>query len=139
MDAIIVEGMTTEMTLFDFPEEVDTAFTTGDCWHLARTIHLLTGYPVVTFQHFDYGQDLWAHAGNRLPDGRIVDIEGILPEQTWLDQWSHNVDADPDTVYAREWSLAQWDGELEICDFDFEYPEVSNDVSRYAQEVIAHI
>ena len=131
--------MTNEMTLFHFSEEVENAFTTGDCWHLARTVHLIAGYPIVTFQHFDYGQNLWAHAGNRLPDGRIVDIEGVWPEQTWLEQWSHNVDADAETIYVQDWTLPLWDEELENCDFDLEYPEVSNDVQRYAREIIAQL
>lgn len=131
--------MTENKNTFQFPAEVIEAFTFGDCWHLARTLTTLTGYPVVAFHHFDFGKDLWAHAANRLPDGRIVDIEGIWSEKDWIEQWSEVVDADFETAYARDWTLPDWDKELASCDFELQYPEISEDVHRHAQEIIARI
>lgn len=134
--AVIVGSMGNNLIPFNFSDEVNEAFTCGDCWHLARTMHLLAGYPVVTFNHFVYGPDLWAHAANLLPDGRIVDIEGIWSEKDWRKKWSGIMGADVETTYARQWNLEQWNEE---CDFDMEYPQISKDAQGYAQEIIAQL
>lgn len=130
-----------ENVIFQLPDNVQEAFTFGDCWHLAQTINRLSGYPVVTVQWEEPHRSLWCHAANRLPDGRIVDIEGIWEEEEWLWKWQvHNelhVELDVLVMFAQEWTPESWAQEVAECDFDFYYPEISENVEQYAKQVLA--
>lgn len=81
---------------------------------------------------------LWSHAGNRLPDGRVVDIEGIFEEEEWLLNWALTTETDPLTATSRDWVLEDWNKEIAICEEDeLTYPEISANVVKYADEIIA--
>lgn len=109
----------------------------GDCWHLAETIAVRSEYPVVTFQRIEGNVSLWSHAGNRLPDGRIVDIEGIFEEEEWLLNWALTTETDPSAAYAKDWTLEEWRKEI-ICTKEdgLTYPDISENAVKYADEVV---
>lgn len=146
-----------ESLRFNFPIEAQRAFTHGDCWHLAETIHSMTGYPIVTaqweetlntyFTRTDKWEKVqntyWSHVANRLPDGRIADIEGIWTEEEWLQHWDGKSDAflidnDEHIMFVKEWKKAEWLEEALYRDLGICYPEISADVTTYATAIIAH-
>lgn len=61
-------------------------FTTGDCHIFALAVHKLTGWPIATF---DYEHDPTGsiHAFNIMPDGRLIDVEGIHDPNEFVKQW----------------------------------------------------
>lgn len=65
-------------------------FTEGDCWVLAGKIHKLVGWPIKVAE--------LGHVVNELPDGRIVDVEGIHERKTFIKEWG-NIEPD-----AKEWN-----------------------------------
>lgn len=64
------------------PEDVER-FTYGDCALFAWAINRLTGWPIHAF-------DCELHAFNVMPDGRYVDIEGIVTKRTFMRKWMCN-------------------------------------------------
>jgi hypothetical protein len=65
------------------------AFTSGDCWLLAATAEGEFGWEAVAVmvpEGIDEGAP-WMHMVNRLPDGRLIDIEGIHTEKGLLSRW----------------------------------------------------
>lgn len=126
---------------FQLPADVQEAFTYGDCWHLAKTINRLTGYPVVTAQWQELQGSGWCHAANRLPDGRILDIEGVWLEEEWLWKWqaknpATDMELEQLVMFAQEWTKEGWAQEIAECGFDFYYPEISGDVKRHAKTIL---
>ena len=128
--------ITADIKPLDFPAEVVSAFTDGDCWELARTVGLEFGFPVVTANDSD-GKSIWYHAGNRLPDGTIVDIEGIWSEATWLSIWAPRVFGTntPAVLVSQDWSNKDWNAELVKGEFEHEFTE-SMESMMYAFELI---
>lgn len=74
----------------DSPNEV---FTLKWCHVLADSLHERTGWPVVVVGDGPSGRVGWVHAGVRMPDGRILDVEGAHHPWEWLDEWGEIVDA----------------------------------------------
>jgi hypothetical protein len=99
------------MLKFSFPEPVVEAFTVGDCWSLACEVEYLSGYAVTVLLHSgnDYDEVNWFHAGNRLLDGRILDIEGVWEEVAWRQRWTARADGGDPAIahWEREWLLEQ--------------------------------
>lgn len=68
------------------------AFTAGDCWVLAREIHALTGWKIVTVgctaqsDYLETKRD-WCHMANLTPEGHVIDINGIMDADLCLDEW----------------------------------------------------
>lgn len=83
---------------FDFPELVISDFTHGDCWQLAAALYQVTFYPYV------YIRDEYEiqHVGVELPDGNIVDIEGIWDPADWETKWYDELDSLEDVGIAYE-------------------------------------
>lgn len=73
---------------FHFTHLEHDDFTNGDCGNLAAVIHKKTGYPLVYFSdgygHFD-------HMAVELPDGRIMDVEGIWTKEDFAKAWDRKV------------------------------------------------
>lgn len=65
-------------------------FTQGDCGELASELHRLTGYPVVAVGIRGRTVDgtMWDHIAVRAPDGRVIDVTGIQPEEETRKAWS---------------------------------------------------
>lgn len=122
---------------FDFTENEVEAFTEGDCWELARNISLLFGYPVVTSTSKSDGL-AWYHAANRLPDGTIVDIEGIWSEYQWIANWGIRSDNDfqRGILVAKEWTYKEFLNEIKEEEFELQYYQ-SKSADEYARNVIA--
>ncbi len=67
--------------------QIERIFTCGDCHHLARAVHELTGWPLVAgsfigIEEFDVavsvdGRRPAGHAAVRHPSGKLLDIEGL--------------------------------------------------------------
>lgn len=135
---------TVESLRFNFSVEAQRAFTHGDCWHLAETIHSATGYPLITAQWEEATDSYWSHVANRLPDGRIADIEGIWSEEEWLQRWhiksdTFFIDKEDRTMFVKTWLKADWQEEALYCDLEICYPEISEHVTTYAKAILAQI
>lgn len=96
----------------------------------------MAGYPIVTFQCPLYNKDLWAHAVNRLHDGRIVDVEGVWEEKEWHLRWCDLMGLDPLEVYTRTWEPEAWENELLTGKFKLEYPYISGNAPLHAQTIM---
>lgn len=149
---------TIESTRFNFSVEAQRAFTHGDCWHLAETIQTMTGLPLITAQweetlttYFTRAEKweqvkntYWSHVANRLPDGRIIDIDGIWLEEDWLKRWhvksdTFSIDKEDRLMFVKEWDKADWKEESLYCDLEICYPEISEHVTTYAKAILAQI
>lgn len=60
-------------------------FTCGDCHILALRLHRLTGWDLCTFA--DEDEEPRLHAFVRLPDGRILDVNGVQTETEFRAHW----------------------------------------------------
>lgn len=65
------------------------AYTDGDCWHLAYTIHRRTGWPMIFADPTDHlpAARYWEHAAVVVPGGRVLDIEGVHSRRVWKQRW----------------------------------------------------
>lgn len=148
-----------ETIRFTPPRNIEQAYTEGDCWHFAETIHRLTGLPIVSAQWDEKSMPVhipstgewlhptysyWAHIANRLPDGRIIDIQGIWLEEEWLEHW-HNIayvyriNKENRIMFLKEWTREEWATEAEDAVLCLSFPEVENLTEEYAKEVLSHI
>lgn len=67
------------------------AYTEGDCWHLAWTLHRMTGLPMI-FSLYEKWNGLhdaacWDHVGLLLRPDTVLDIFGAQPLDQWKDDW----------------------------------------------------
>ena len=80
------------MTTWTPREDTVEAFTCGDCWSLAFELHRLTGYPMIFSSMFETYVSVerfeWDHVAVVLPDGRIMDVNGVQSPEDWEDRWS---------------------------------------------------
>jgi hypothetical protein len=60
-------------------------FTEGDCHIMAWAIHKETGWPIYTFWD---GDEHWMHAFVKMPNGKIIDVEGVTTLRTFKKKWS---------------------------------------------------
>lgn len=105
--------------MIKFPEDileqkVVTAYTRGDCWVLAGEL-LRRGYPLA-IAVFSIRQEFWAHAANRLPDGRVLDVEGVWDETEWITRWNRTLvpeERKSGDLIALEWSAAKFAKEVQ--------------------------
>lgn len=75
---------------FSFRREDVERFTMGDCYILARAIHLLTGWDIACFSYMSNpDNDTWgaAHAFCVRPDGKCIDIEGVHAPDEFIEKW----------------------------------------------------
>lgn len=77
---------------FDLDQYLVEAYTSGDCWMLAHQIHDITGWDVVALGEPDDTQNNpakldWYHMANLLPDGRVLDINGIHNQHDVMREW----------------------------------------------------
>lgn len=73
---------------FGFDEDIVDYYTRGACWYLALALHNKTGLPLVA---------IWAdgtihHVGVELPNGDIVDVDGVWPVNNWSGYWYDELD-----------------------------------------------
>lgn len=67
-------------------EEVDD-FTAGDCWKLAREIHL-QGAGRLTGVVDEKDPSFWIHMVVELPDGNFLDVYGIQSREQLMERWA---------------------------------------------------
>lgn len=147
----------TATRFFNFPTLVQEAFTLGDCWHLAETIHTMTGHPIITASWTEtvtehdpitdeeevWTYTSWSHVAVRLPDGRILDILGIWSEQEWLDHWAEQskvyfYDPEEQSIFIKEWAPAEWLVERQECSLTPSFSEAAH-APNYAKEMLSRI
>lgn len=68
---------------FGFDESVIDELVNGCCWSLAAVLHHRSGLPFAAL----YGDGEVVHVGVELPDGTVVDIEGIWDSGVWESAW----------------------------------------------------
>lgn len=73
---------------FGFDEEIVDYYTRGACWYLGLALHNKTGLPLAA---------IWAdgtihHVGVELPNGDIVDIDGVWRSNSWSAFWYDELD-----------------------------------------------
>jgi hypothetical protein len=79
------------MTPFKVTEYTREAFTTADCWALALEIRRLTGLSILFVSDDpDPTEDrffAWNHVAIQLPDGRILDVNGVSGSDDFAEIW----------------------------------------------------
>lgn len=70
--------------------EIVEAFTEGDCWYLALTLHEMTGLPMVFANPMPSDPDYWEHVGLQISANRILDIQGVHTNMAWRRLWAGN-------------------------------------------------
>lgn len=83
------------LTTVSFPDDVVEAFTEGDCWRLALAIERVYGYEMVFYGNKGELDNTWCHALNRLPDGRMVDINGWQTMDSLYDEYGTMITGEP--------------------------------------------
>lgn len=73
---------------FIFTQKEFDAFSNGDCDHLALEFHKKKGLDPVLVGKFYNGQWDWDHMASKLPDGRIIDIQGIWTREDFARNWN---------------------------------------------------
>lgn len=76
---------------FGFDSKAVAIYTKGDCCTLAYALNVKYNLPVVVLHKYDYCPEDWCHMANLLPDGRIVDIEGIQDEVEFCQRWDCDI------------------------------------------------
>jgi len=97
--------METMTSQYEASADVIHAFTAGDCGYLALALNQLTGWSVVTITPVE-DENYWPHAAVQMPDGNIIDIEGIwTPDH--FEAWWYSDEHDY-RIYVRdvEWATA---------------------------------
>lgn len=101
---------------FDYSYGITYTLTNGDCWRLAGALKARTNLPIIAF----YGDNEMQHVGIELPNGLIVDIEGVFTREQWFHRWAmqltfcktfHIGDIDPDDMFYDD--LAYYDDSVE--------------------------
>lgn len=128
--------MNTPDIAFTYEKHEVKAFTDGDCWELARQIHLASGYTLLTLGSIEDFTD-WFHAAVRLPDGRIVDIEGIWRESAWIESWQERLHED--SLECHNWKLKDLLVELNTPFPTTTYFPESERSEVYAEEILAKV
>lgn len=122
------------MEPFNYSAEVVEAFTEADCWELARLVEEASRYGIVTASSSKSHRN-WYHAGNRLPDGRILDIEGIWEEKVWLSEWAARMDFEDDPIFI----AVEWDHLAFLADINSKNIGVWFDLALEAEEYARQI
>lgn len=119
-----------------FSETIVTTFTDGDCWVLAEQIREDMSFPIVTVSG---KSDAWFHAGNQLPDGTILDIEGVWLREDWLARWVEsflNLPAVHPHMFVKTWADGEFTKLVKETDLEPYYPQAQR-VHRWSGEVLA--
>lgn len=122
---------------FDFSDMVREVFTEGDCWVLARAIESLTHCPIITINYTE--NDEWFHVANVLPNGLIVDIDGVFEQEEWLENWAERATLWCPEAYTKEWDAFNFYKSIDVPGFKPYYPDVSVDALDYAIEIARHL
>lgn len=110
----IKNAITPDIVSFAFPENIVDAFTKGDCWEFARTIAKYYSYPVITAA-VKADEEYWNHAANLLPDGTVIDIEGIWSPEVWIDSWHTRTHTGQLVLTIKQHTYREW---LDVIDWD---------------------
>jgi hypothetical protein len=120
---------------FNYSSEVVEAFTEADCWELARLVQQTSGYGIVTASSSRSYRN-WYHVGNRLPDGTILDIEGIWDETEWLSAWATRMDFEDDPIFiAVDWDYVSFLADINSKNIVVWF-DLSLNADEYAWEII---
>lgn len=98
---------------FEFPEDAVFELSHGDCWLLAASLRNATGLPYATI----YGDGEIHHIGIELPDGKVVDIEGIWEPDVWERRWIDELQ-EVWEVYAGGGEIAPHEGSTILHTYD---------------------
>lgn len=97
-------------TMNSLDAEETIAFTKGDCWALALDMHQRYNLPLCFVIASEAPMPVidkevwWVHVFNVLPNGLLIDVNGIHTEQEMLSQWEFRI-RESDT--AKKLTLAQ--------------------------------
>lgn len=135
-----VETESTPDIKFPFGASTVEAFTKGDCWVLTQSLNAqCKEMAPVTIS--STCRRWWCHVGNRMKDGRIVDIEGVWEEEAWLAHWTPYVYEHHDTeIMVLDWTTQEFADEIDGArgyTFSPKFPVFSKNVETYADAVIA--
>lgn len=138
-------GATPLVAFTPFTSEEIHAFTQGDCWELARTLGANHNLSVVIVSFPFMGL---VHAGAKLPDGRIIDIEGIWTQEDWVKRSEEDCGFSTGVLKFTEYSASEYEARLKGESFtedegklygpevsarsEFKYPEYTQRASEYA-------
>ncbi|MBC9704062.1 MAG: hypothetical protein H9W81_03370 [Enterococcus sp.] len=80
--------MTSPNRSFGFDDDVAYMYSHGYCWWLAKGLADLTGLTPIA---------VWAkgsihHVGVELPNGEVIDIDGVWNRQNWQGFWNRELD-----------------------------------------------
>lgn len=87
--------MTTPTRNFGFDDDTVYMYSHGYCWWLAKALSDLTDLPVIAV----WGKGCIRHVGVELPNGDVVDIDGVWNLQNWRNFWKSELD------YCEEFSV----------------------------------
>jgi hypothetical protein len=116
-------------------ERLEWPYMRGECWHLAIALHDFTGLEIKGIQvRTPEGEDEVHHPFVALPDGRCVDIRGILEnEDAMLDAFKGHDErrTEIDPYYGPgEWEVVALDPESIATDLDL--PLAGTEPTRWA-------
>jgi len=127
---------------FHFPSQVREAFTDGDCWVLAWEGANMYDLPIVTVSG---NESFWLHAANLLPDGRILDIEGIWEQQDWLARWHATVTEQTKLVrevygesWMRTWDQERWEAMIRLAAMAPQFNEAAH-TTDYMNQMMSQV
>lgn len=110
-------------------ENIRTALTQGDCWLLAYEMFAQSFYPMAVNVCSD-DHDLWNHMGVFLPDGTVLDIDGVSTVAQWQEKYPCNcggtgcrqtavIEVEDANMWKHYVNMLELDeGDAEFCYFD---------------------
>ena len=118
-----------EDIVFDFPEEIEDRFTTGQCPALAYEIHLLTGWTIAMISDKPAGSpDYMAHVFIIDSDGKAIDVKGRRNIEEVKNDWYFCVHLH------RFWGLKEF--EYEMLDWDLKVRFNKDPVAKEYAKII---
>ena len=134
----IIPAYTGDIIASPFTPDEKFYFTNGDCWELARSIAELYGYPVVSAAS-QTDDRYWWHAANILPNGNIIDIDGIWSQQRWIDVWNDRIHQGARIIEVKQYTYQEWVDVIYWGLLGFRFPEECHRVEQYAEKVVSLI
>lgn len=134
----IIPAYTGDVIPSPFTPDEKFVFTNGDCWELARAISEEYGYPVVSAASKENDR-YWWHAANLLPDGTILDIDGVWTQGKWLHIWNARKHDGKQVLKVKQYTHQEWVDVIYWGLLKLQYPEMSVQSHHYAARVVSLI
>lgn len=131
----ILPAYTGDVVASPFNPDEKFYFTNGDCWELARSIAELYGYPVITATSLEDDR-YWWHAANLLPNGTILDIDGIWSAERWIHAWNDRIHAGEPKIKIKQYFYSEWVDVIYWGLLGFRFPDECRRIEDYAHKVV---